>query len=91
MPRYIDAEKARELIINYGKGAINDNRKRLDPVDDILLLARGIDLIPTADVAPVVRCKDCKWWKGNCESGACVQLGFAIRDADEYCSRGERR
>lgn len=50
---YIEREKARELIINFGKGAIEDGMKTLDPVDDIILLSRGVDLIPTADVVEV--------------------------------------
>lgn len=50
---YIEREKARELIINFGKGAIEDGMKTLDPVDDIILLSSGVDLIPTADVAEV--------------------------------------
>ena len=60
MKEYIEREKARTLITNYGKGAINDNRKALDPVDDIIMLAKGVDLIPAADVVEVVRCKDCR-------------------------------
>lgn len=50
---YIEREKARELIKNFGKGAIEDGMKTLDPVDDIILLSSGVDLIPTADVAEV--------------------------------------
>lgn len=53
MSRYIDADKAVEMIKNYGKGAISDGYKSLDPVDDIVYLAQGIDMIPTADVAEV--------------------------------------
>ena len=53
MPRYIDADKAEEFIKSYGKGAISDGQTMLDPVDDIILLAKGIDLIPTADVVEV--------------------------------------
>ena len=50
---YIEREKARELIINFCKGAIEDGMKTLDPVDDIILLSSGVDLIPAADVAEV--------------------------------------
>lgn len=58
MARYIDADKAVELIKNYGKGAISDGQVTLDPVDDIVLLAKGIDLLRTADVVEV---KHGKW------------------------------
>lgn len=53
MAEYIEREKARELIKNYGKGAVGDGMTTLDPVDDIVMLARGVDLIPTADVQEV--------------------------------------
>ena len=53
MARYIDADKAKEAIINYGKGAINDGYKTLDPFDDILMISGLIGYIPTADVQEV--------------------------------------
>ena len=58
---YIEREKARELIDNYGKNAVDLGRWSLDPVDDIIALAKGVDKIPSADVVEVVRCKDCKY------------------------------
>jgi len=33
MPRYIDADKVIELIRNYGKDAVDQGRKSLDPID----------------------------------------------------------
>lgn len=60
MSEYIEREKVKEVIKDYGKGAIEDGQQTLDPVDDILLLHGAIDMIPTADVVEVVRCKDCK-------------------------------
>lgn len=54
MAEYIEREAASTLIKNYGKGAITDGQKTLDPVDDIVCLAKGVDLIPAADVTPVV-------------------------------------
>jgi len=54
MAEYIERDKAKELICNYGKGAISDGMKTLDPVDDIVCLYKSVDLIPSADVAPVV-------------------------------------
>ena len=60
MAEYIEREKARELIKNFGKGAIEDGKTELDPVDDIILLAKGVDLIPAADVVEV---RHGKWLK----------------------------
>lgn len=44
--------------------------------------------IPAADVAPVVRCKECKWTGGDfvCYRGVMVQ-----HKPDDFCSYGERR
>lgn len=50
---------------------------------------RDIEAQPTADVVKVVRCKDCKWYRG---------IGCAIKIVDEsdeptdndFCSYGER-
>ena len=43
--------------------------------------------LPAADVAPVVRCKDCSNYIG----GTCSRCGLdyaVIVDADDFCSRG---
>ena len=45
MPKeYIEREKAIELVKNYGKGAISDGMKTLDPVDDIVLIVPQLKL-----------------------------------------------
>ena len=54
-----------------------------------------IEQTPTADVAPVVRCKDCKYGSYDSKSnGAMVCLrtndGFWRKETD-FCSYGERR
>ena len=53
MAEYIEREKVKEVIKLFGKGAIEDGQKVLDPVDDIILLAKAMDMLPTADVAEV--------------------------------------
>lgn len=50
-----------------------------------------IDNAPTVDAVPVVRCKDCKWWKTT-EHEKCVAYdAFWVTDPDDFCSWGERR
>lgn len=57
-----------------------------------------IELMPTIDAEPVIRCKDCKWfgthtgWKGN-RFSVCrnVTGGMAYIKAYDYCSRAERK
>lgn len=63
------------------------------------MIAEKIDNVPAADVAPVVRCRDCKWFANNNDDEwfGCW-LFNAIRavpeDAptpDDFCSYGERK
>ena len=61
-------------------------------------IAQIIDCAPTADVAPVVRCKDCKWFVDNnggewygCKMFQVVRI--TPEDApkpDDFCSYRER-
>lgn len=59
-----------------------------------------IEMQPPADVSPVVRCKDCKYWHRallKSEDGSPVDFGicdFMKDDIDtdekDFCSRGEK-
>ena len=44
-----------------------------------------------ADFVEVVRCQKCKYWTGKHYVGVCIENNYAIRYANEYCSRGKRR
>lgn len=48
-----------------------------------------ITAFPTADVAPVVRCRDCANFRQNAHGGYCNEYGGAITPED-YCSRAVR-
>lgn len=58
----------------------------------------GVDKIPAADVAPVVRCRECKRWDDNPDSygkddgpkGKCMK-SFEETYADDFCSYGQRK
>lgn len=51
----------------------------------------------TVDAVPVIRCKDCKWYKTNYswngkEYRICVIDAYEpVRQADDFCSRAERK
>lgn len=53
-------------------------------VDDML---DEVECFQSADVAPVVRCKDCKHEFG----GSCILCGFQKRKPEDFCSYGERK
>ena len=52
---------------------------------------------PTVDAVPVIRCKDCRWYKTNYswdgkEYRICVIDAYEpVRQADDFCSRAERK
>lgn len=52
--------------------------------------AQMLEKLPTADVSPVVRCKDCKYNRG---SKKCLNPDsfFAVPKDDDFCSYGERK
>ena len=79
MTRYIDADKINAELMDEYHGMISDESMKIYKIMQML------DNAPTADVAKVVRCKDCKYYR----DGHCGVLGFC--EPDEFCSRGERR
>lgn len=48
-----------------------------------------VNIVPSADVVEVVRCKNCKWWDSDC--GWCDLWGNTHEYKDGYCSYGERK
>ena len=91
LKEYIEREKARELIENYGKNAIDSGRWSLDSVDDIIALAKGVDKIPTADVVEVVRCKDCERVGKIYGKAILCSEHKRITRPDDFCSYGIRK
>ena len=79
MARYIDADNVKFK----GISVFDQNLEILIPLSDV---RKSLQMTPTADVAEVVRCKDCKYFS---EFQHCGVLGFC--EPNEYCSRGERR
>jgi len=49
-------------------------------------IADAIDDVPAADVAPVVRCKDCRFYAIK-QSSLCDMHNTAV-NAEDYCSYG---
>ena len=49
-----------------------------------------IDEQPIIDAVPVVRCKDCKWWREETDHTCRKWGGASPRNANGYCDDGER-
>lgn len=58
-------------------------------------LIKALERIHTVDAVPVVRCKDCKYyksWEGTILSYCSYHNNAQyVRRAEDYCSRGERK
>ena len=86
MARYIDADKIHQFVEDNFKGDV--------PYEWAWTLT-AIDKEPTADVVPMVRCKDCKWlYKPSllCTHKRNRVFNTGIkRDFNCYCNYGERK
>lgn len=92
MAEYIDREAAISLIKQYGYDAIDGGRYSLDTVDDCIELANRIEALPTENVAPVVRCKDCSWHQSVDDDGDDFEVcNYYNREVMgyQYCSEAE--
>lgn len=89
MPRYIDADELKRrtvmAITFFGIG-------------DVVTVS-DINELPDADVAPVVRCKDCKYYSGaNDKDGYFTAIGFCNHEShhimplryDFYCADAKK-
>lgn len=77
-----------------------DSKSLVDDCDSLLCM------LPTIDAVPVVRCKDCDFWRGDlktgraewgnvtapCEVWSHSEFGYTRYTApDDFCSYGERK
>ena len=83
MTKYVDIDAAKEAVRKAECDADYDGRRF-----DAEFIENALDFIPAADVAPVVRCKECKWAGGDfvCYRGVMVQ-----HKSEDFCSYGERK
>ena len=66
--------------------------------NSILNLAKAwlwneVNIAPTIDAVPVVRCRECKWWQEDDDIGHCDNpdgLDNYVKPED-FCSYGERK
>lgn len=83
--RLIDADKLKEDALDLP----NCPNEFSDTYDK----ARILDLVdeqPAVDAEPVVRCKDCRWFENDGYHTNCQIIRFCV-EAEDYCSKGERR
>ena len=86
---------SRKAAIDYIRGQSEECQKAFEELggesgiyaDAYNDLAEDFYSIPAADVAPVVRCRDCAHLFGT----LCAVCGLLPRQPDDFCSRGERK
>lgn len=95
MADYIRREDARRMVVQLDKYAwkspVSDERRVTVDVD---LVKFGLDRIPAADVAEVVRCKDCEHLVNttiNANGFLICEISDMKIAPDDFCSYGERR
>lgn len=85
MPKYVEVESTKEFASTF----LNDIFFRM-------AVNRTLDAAPAADVAEVVRCKDCKHYcsfYNECdeEHNHYTEEGFREVYDNDFCSYGERK
>ena len=83
MDEYIEREAAIRVV--NGQSSLTMTRSSL--ID-------SISKLPADDVAPVVRCKDCKYWQDNNDGYPHEECRWGhgeTPDANDFCSYGERK
>ena len=87
MSRYIDEGKAIHIAIQAAVEVVGHGISQIDAVH----IAEKFEEAPTADVAEVVRCKDCNHLMFSDCYGECRKARLGIVSPNDFCSRGERR
>ena len=88
MSDYIKREDASEPLYERWKAA--ESRSDDDIAEIVKMDYITVSNVPSADVAEVVRCKDCKYNPKSLGWVACPMTGANTRKDGDYCSYGER-
>ena len=93
MAEYIERAVAVKAVLWERKPTNSVAQNRM-----LSIIQRDLLTMPAADVAPVVRCKDCVRWDDDPDTygadggpkGKCMK-SFETMCADDFCSYGERK
>ena len=81
---YIRKQDASDWLKQYGQDVLHGKYKF-----SLMYIWKNIMDLPSADVAPVVRCKDCLFF--TTEKSCCRPEGLIKARENAFCSYGERR
>ena len=92
---YISREKTLALLKSLGS---RDYRREKGTIQDAIKMISSAAYTPAADVAQVVRCKDCEYVRPTVRASTGERVGIwcALHDIlnvgpDDYCSRGQKK
>lgn len=87
---YISREKTLALLKSLGS---RDYRREKGTIQDAIKMISSSAYTPAADVAEVVRCKDCRYgeYRAWCEGYACKGKVGGYHRADFGCTAGRRQ
>lgn len=95
MSEYLIKEDVDNILKEYASKAWNDDWKPTHETvrgDTFIEACLIIDDMPTADVQPVVHCKDCKYAQNpNDTMVYCTYFECGTMSQNDFCSEGERR
>ena len=84
--RLIDADALMREFAEFVRESNNSDFADIPTWNDAVSL---LGSAPTIDAVPVVRCRECKWWKSNdCKNDT---HGYVPLDENDFCSPGERK
>ena len=91
MAEYIDREALRKVLENWRDAHADvDDEQGCGLLEDVIW---EVDAQPAADVAPAVRCRDCKYYdRGECYHPRHERhLQSICQEDNDFCSYGERK
>lgn len=90
----MDEYIAREAVEKFIMDGLNNSDVYERFGHDAIKIIAEVHYMPAADVAPVVRCKDCKYWQDNNDGYPHEECRWGhgeTPDANDFCSYGERK
>jgi len=81
---YIRKQDVSNWLKQYGQDVLHGKYKF-----SLMYIWKNIMDLPSADVAPVVRCKDCLFF--TTEKSCCRPEGLIKAREDDFCSYGKRK
>ena len=91
MAEYINRDALRKKLKETAKQYTA--LKKLETAQDYWWATTVIDSEPAADVAPVVYCRECRYFGRELENGKhdCTDFNLPYCRPDDFCSHGEQK